>query len=125
MGRSFQDYSQIQIFEADFPQKVSLKMLNLADYDSFSDLFSVYLLSNWSFKLEIVNILWDYWKFLDFNSKVEDFWYFKLLPMQLEGIDLEGKDLTLSYNQIHMSCHENPVLVEIGHQRCKPACASA
>ena len=28
MGGSFQDYSQIQIFEADFEQKVSLKMLN-------------------------------------------------------------------------------------------------
>ena len=28
MGGSFQDYSWIQDFEADFPQKVSLKMLN-------------------------------------------------------------------------------------------------
>ena len=28
MGKSFQDYSWIQDFEADFPQKVSLKMLN-------------------------------------------------------------------------------------------------
>ena len=28
MGESFQDYSSIQDFEADFPQKVSLKMLN-------------------------------------------------------------------------------------------------
>ena len=28
MGESFQDYSRIQDFEADFPQKVSLKMLN-------------------------------------------------------------------------------------------------
>ena len=28
MGESFQDYSWIQDFEADFPQKVSLKMLN-------------------------------------------------------------------------------------------------
>ena len=28
MGESFQDYSLIQDFEADFPQKVSLKMLN-------------------------------------------------------------------------------------------------
>ena len=28
MGESFQDYSWIQGFEADFPQKVSLKMLN-------------------------------------------------------------------------------------------------
>ena len=28
MGKSFQDYSWIHDFEADFPQKVSLKMLN-------------------------------------------------------------------------------------------------
>ena len=28
MGESFQDYSWIQDFEADFPQKVRLKMLN-------------------------------------------------------------------------------------------------
>ena len=28
MGENFQDYSWIQDFEADFPQKVSLKMLN-------------------------------------------------------------------------------------------------
>ena len=28
MGESFQDYSWIQNFEADFPQKVSLKMMN-------------------------------------------------------------------------------------------------
>ena len=28
MGESFQDYTWIQDFEADFPEKVSLKMLN-------------------------------------------------------------------------------------------------
>ena len=28
MGESFQEYAWIQDFEADFPQKVSLKMLN-------------------------------------------------------------------------------------------------
>ena len=39
MGESFQDYSWIQDFEADFPQKVSLKMLNQAGYNSFSDSF--------------------------------------------------------------------------------------
>ena len=43
MGKSFQDYSLIQDFEADFPQKVSLKMLNLGDHNSCSDLFSVCL----------------------------------------------------------------------------------
>ena len=43
MGGSFQDYSCIQDFEADFLWKVSLKMLNLTDYDSISHLFSVSL----------------------------------------------------------------------------------
>ena len=37
MGENFQD------FEADIPWKVSLKILNLADYDSFTDLFAVCL----------------------------------------------------------------------------------
>ena len=41
MGESIQDYSWIQDFEADFPKKVSLKMLNPTDYVSFSDLVSV------------------------------------------------------------------------------------
>ena len=31
MGESFQDHSLIQDFEADFPKKVSLKMLNWTD----------------------------------------------------------------------------------------------
>ena len=35
MGESFQDYSWIQDFEADFPQKVSLIMLNQGDHNSF------------------------------------------------------------------------------------------
>ena len=43
MGKSFQDYSWIQDFEADFLWKVSLKIQNLADYNSFSVLLSVYL----------------------------------------------------------------------------------
>ena len=41
MSESFQDYSSILDFEADFPQKVSLKMLNQGDYNTLSDLFSV------------------------------------------------------------------------------------
>ena len=41
MGERFQDFYLIQDFEADFPKKVSLKMLNSADYYSFSDLYSV------------------------------------------------------------------------------------
>ena len=43
MGESFQDNSWIQDFGADFPQKVSLKILNLADYNSFSGFLIVYL----------------------------------------------------------------------------------
>ena len=43
MGESFQDCSWIQDFEADFPQKVSLKIQNCTDSNSFFDLFSVYL----------------------------------------------------------------------------------
>ena len=39
LGENFQDCSWIQDFEAHFSQKVSLKILNMAD----SDLFSVYL----------------------------------------------------------------------------------
>ena len=39
MGESFQNYSKIQDFKADFPQ-VSLKMLNKAYYNNLSDLFS-------------------------------------------------------------------------------------
>ena len=43
MDESFQDYSSIQDVEADFPKKVSLKMLNLGGHNSFSVLFSVCL----------------------------------------------------------------------------------
>ena len=45
MGESFQDYSWIQDFEDDFPQKAILKILNSGDYISFFDLFSVCLRS--------------------------------------------------------------------------------
>ena len=41
MGESFQDYSWIQDFEADFPQKVSLNILNSADSYGFFDLISL------------------------------------------------------------------------------------
>ena len=63
MGESFQDYSWIQNFEADFPQKVSLKMLNKGDHNSFSGLFSVCLRTFDHSKLEIVNIYKTYCKF--------------------------------------------------------------
>ena len=38
----FQDCSKIQDFEADFPQKVSLKKLNKENDSDHSDFFSVY-----------------------------------------------------------------------------------
>ena len=41
MGESFLDYSWIQDFEDDFPQKVILKILYSGDNISFFDLFSV------------------------------------------------------------------------------------
>ena len=40
MGERFQDYSRIQDFEADFPQKVNLKILNKEGINSFSGLVS-------------------------------------------------------------------------------------
>ena len=54
MGKSFQDYSGIQDFEADFPQKDSLKMLNLADYNNISHLLSVSLKSIVHFYLKML-----------------------------------------------------------------------
>ena len=56
MGESFQDYSWTQDFEADFLWKVSLKMLNSGDHNSFSDLFLVFLKTIDHLRLEIVNI---------------------------------------------------------------------
>ena len=43
MGENFQDYSWIQDFEADFPQKVGLKMLNRKNYSRFSYLYTACL----------------------------------------------------------------------------------
>ena len=77
-SESFQDYSWIQDFEDDFPQKVNLKMLNEGDYISLSDLFTICLraidhliLKLWifsghtaSFKIEV--------------KKVQDFGNFQL-----------------------------------------------
>ena len=39
IGENFQDYSLIQDFEADFPQKVSLKMLNKSDFNTLLKIF--------------------------------------------------------------------------------------
>ena len=48
MGESFQD------FEADFLRKVSLKILNFADSNSFFGLFSVYLKKNDCLNLKLI-----------------------------------------------------------------------
>ena len=81
MGESFQDYSWIQDFEADFPQKVHLKMLNLGDHNSFSDLFSVCLrtfdhlnLKLWIYSGHTANFKNEVWK-------VQDCGNFELSPM--------------------------------------------
>ena len=41
---SFQDYSWIQDFDADFLWKVNLKILNSAGNNSFSDFVTIYLM---------------------------------------------------------------------------------
>ena len=56
MDESFQNYSLTQDFEADFPRKVSLKMLNQADLNSFSDLFSVHLWANDHLNLKLLTL---------------------------------------------------------------------
>ena len=53
MGEYFRIISEIQDFETDFRKKVSLKMLNYADYKSFSDYISDNK-NNWLFNLEFV-----------------------------------------------------------------------
>ena len=82
MVESYQDYSRIQDFEADFPQKVSLKMLNSGDHNSFSDLFTIFrrTIDHLNLKLRI---------FSGHNAsfkigvlKVQDFGNFELSPMQ-------------------------------------------
>ena len=59
MGKSFQDYmySWIQDFEVDFPQKVGLKMLSFADYNSFSWFIFTLSKDNWKFKCENVKFV--------------------------------------------------------------------
>ena len=37
---------EFRISRADFPKKVSLKMLNLADYNGFYNFVSVYIITN-------------------------------------------------------------------------------
>ena len=74
MGESFQDYSWIQDFEAEFPQKVGLKMLNYADFSSFSDLFSDF----WA----IDHLYWNCYYFVGIQLvlRVQDFEIFNFHP---------------------------------------------
>ena len=69
-------------FEADFPQKVSLKILNWADYYGFFDLISVYLktIDHLNLKLLIFIGKLQVSRF-DFQ-KDQDFGNFELPPMQ-------------------------------------------
>ena len=86
MGESFQDYSWIQDFEADFPLKVSLKMLNLADYNSISHLPSVSLKSVGHLNLKkcwyFVGIIASFEIWI---SKVQDFQNFEISPINTTG----------------------------------------
>ena len=76
ISESFQDYSQIQNFEADFPpQKVSLKILNLEDYynKSFSDILSVYRKVIVHFNLKVYPFCWHAASFKVRTSEVQAF----------------------------------------------------
>ena len=81
MGESFQNYSSIQDFEADFPQKVSLKMLNYRDHNSFLDLFSVCLRKLNHLNLKLCIFSGHTASFKIGVSKVQDFGNFELSPM--------------------------------------------
>ena len=81
MGESFQDYSVIQNFETDFPQKVSLKILNLGDYISFSVLFSLCLWTIAHLNLKVCIFNGHTASFKIGVWKVQDFGNFELSPM--------------------------------------------
>ena len=74
-----QDYSLIQDFEADFQLKVSLKMLNLGDYNRFSYLYTVCLKTTDHLNLNIRIFTGHTASFG--VSKVQDFGNFELSPM--------------------------------------------
>ena len=77
MGESFQDYSWIPDFEADFPQKVILKILNQADSYIFFDLISVYLKTFKHFILKLFIFIGKL-QVLRFDFQVQDFGNFEL-----------------------------------------------
>ena len=72
MGESFQDYSWIQNFEADFLWKVSLKMLNYGDYNRFSYL-------HWVCLKTIDHINFKLWIFSGYTASLRsEFWKFRI-----------------------------------------------
>ena len=79
--KAFRIIPEIRIFEADIPQRVSLKILNKADSYGFFDLISVYLktIDHLNTKLLIYIGILQVLRF-DF-SKVQDFGTFKLSLM--------------------------------------------
>ena len=81
IGESFQYFSWIQDFEVDLLWKVSLKMLNSVNNDSFSDLLLVYLktinIQTWNCDyFEGILQVFKFWIFT-----VHDFGYYELSPM--------------------------------------------
>ena len=62
-------------------QKVSLKMLNKADFNSFSDIFSVHLRAIDHLNSNLLILCWYTVSYKIWFSKVQDFWNFELSPM--------------------------------------------
>ena len=90
---SLHDCSWIQDFEADFPKKVSLKMLNLKDYNSISHLFSVSLKTlghlHWQLLVFVGMILVLIIEFLKFRISI---WTFTLAVLTW-GIIQQGTQI--------------------------------
>ena len=81
MCGSFKYYSWIQDFEVDFPQKVSLEMLNKIDLNSFSDLFSVLLWAIDHLNLKLLTLFRHKASFKIWILKGQDFWNYELSSM--------------------------------------------
>ena len=73
-----------RILRLTFQRKVGLKMLNLADYNSFSDLFPVYLKTIDHLNLKLLMFYMHTESFKIWISKVQDFSNFELSLMHSE-----------------------------------------
>ena len=84
MGESFQDHSWIQDFEADFLQKVGLKILNWADNYGFFDFISVYLktIDHLNLKLLIFIGILQVLRFDFQNIRILEIWTFTHVRVQ-------------------------------------------